>query len=209
MGSSRFCAQLQAAKDSVKSPERPGRTGLHAIAEEQEDEDEARVEELRKKELESQKARIVAQMAVPDPGSAPGSVIGGDDQEQENMPPARTRDAGRTIKERERQREKKHEATWLGRNASADRVAAACGTAAPPNSFDVAAQTLTEAFEAQAAGKLSRDSRDDVYLPDPKVFIASWVDYCNKYGMGYALTDGSVGVYFNDSTSIVLSADKQ
>jgi len=36
----------------------------------------------------------------------------------------------------------------------------------------------------------------------------SWVDYCNKYGMGYALTDGSVGVHFNDSTSLVLSPDK-
>jgi cell cycle serine/threonine-protein kinase CDC5/MSD2 len=27
--------------------------------------------------------------------------------------------------------------------------------------------------------------------------------------MGYALTDGSVGVHFNDSTTLVLAADKQ
>ena len=27
--------------------------------------------------------------------------------------------------------------------------------------------------------------------------------------MGYALTDGSVGVYFNDSTTMVLAPDKQ
>lgn len=46
-------------------------------------------------------------------------------------------------------------------------------------------------------------------LPDARVFIVSWVDYCNKYGMGYALTDGSVGVHFNDSTSMVLSPDKE
>lgn len=52
-------------------------------------------------------------------------------------------------------------------------------------------------------------SGDDVDLPEAKVFIVSWVDYCNKYGMGYALTDGSVGVHFNDSTSIVLSPDKE
>jgi len=45
-------------------------------------------------------------------------------------------------------------------------------------------------------------------LPDERVFIVSWVDYCNKYGMGYALTDGSVGVHFNDSTSLILAADK-
>lgn len=41
-----------------------------------------------------------------------------------------------------------------------------------------------------------------------KVFIVSWLDYCNKYGMGYALTDGTVGVYFNDSTSMVLAPNK-
>ena len=49
----------------------------------------------------------------------------------------------------------------------------------------------------------------DVDLQVPKVFIVSWVDYCNKYGMGYALTDGSVGVYFNDSTTMILAPDKQ
>lgn len=46
-------------------------------------------------------------------------------------------------------------------------------------------------------------------MAEERVFIASWVDYCNKYGMGYALTDGSVGVHFNDSTTLVLAADKQ
>jgi len=43
----------------------------------------------------------------------------------------------------------------------------------------------------------------------PKVFIVSWVDYCNKYGMGYALTDGSIGVHFNDGSSMVLSPSRQ
>ncbi|KIJ27578.1 hypothetical protein M422DRAFT_271247 [Sphaerobolus stellatus SS14] len=50
-------------------------------------------------------------------------------------------------------------------------------------------------------------SSDGLQLP--KVFIVSWVDYCNKYGMGYALTDGSVGVHFNDGTSMVLAPDKK
>ena len=77
--------------------------------------------------------------------------------------------------------------------------------------FDAAAHVLTVAFDAKLAGKLFRDPREDAHLPllDEKVFIVSWVDYCNKYGMGYALTDGSVGVHFNDSTSLVLSPDKQ
>ena len=79
------------------------------------------------------------------------------------------------------------------------------------NAFDAAAHVLGLAFDAKAAGKLFKDPRHDSHLPlhTERVFIVSWVDYCNKYGMGYALTDGSVGVHFNDSTSVVLSPDKQ
>jgi cell cycle serine/threonine-protein kinase CDC5/MSD2 len=77
------------------------------------------------------------------------------------------------------------------------------------NGFDAAAETLCAAFDALAQHQLFRDPSDDVNLPEERVFIASWVDYCNKYGMGYALTDGSVGVHFNDSTTLVLAADKQ
>lgn len=43
----------------------------------------------------------------------------------------------------------------------------------------------------------------------PKVFVVSWLDYCNKYGMGFAMADGSVCVHFNDSTSLVLSPGKK
>jgi len=84
-------------------------------------------------------------------------------------------------------------------------------TSEPPkvNGFDAAAETLSVAFDALGRRELFRDPSDDVDLPEERVFIASWVDYCNKYGMGYALTDGSVGVHFNDSTTLVLAADKQ
>lgn len=44
-------------------------------------------------------------------------------------------------------------------------------------------------------------------LVDPTVFITKWIDYTNKYGLSYQLRDGSVGVYFNDGTSIILASD--
>ncbi|KAF8630974.1 hypothetical protein AX15_002697 [Amanita polypyramis BW_CC] len=76
--------------------------------------------------------------------------------------------------------------------------------------FDAFGATLAHAFACKAQGKMFRDPQLDVInpLPNEKVFIVSWVDYCNKYGMGYALTDGTVGVYFNDSTTTVLSPGK-
>jgi serine/threonine protein kinase len=45
------------------------------------------------------------------------------------------------------------------------------------------------------------------HLSPPDVFITRWVDYSNKYGLSYQFRDGSIGVYFNDGTSIILSAD--
>jgi len=39
------------------------------------------------------------------------------------------------------------------------------------------------------------------------VWVSRWVDYSHKYGVGYMMCDGSVGVYFNDATKIVLGSD--
>ncbi|CAE7268709.1 CCRP1 [Symbiodinium pilosum] len=38
----------------------------------------------------------------------------------------------------------------------------------------------------------------------PDIWVTRWVDYASKYGVGYVLSDGSIGVHFNDSTKIVL-----
>ena len=36
-----------------------------------------------------------------------------------------------------------------------------------------------------------------------EVFVKKWVDYSSKYGLGYLLSNGCTGVFFNDSTKIV------
>ena len=38
-----------------------------------------------------------------------------------------------------------------------------------------------------------------------EVWVKKWVDYSSKYGLGYLLSNGSSGVFFNDSTKIVLN----
>lgn len=43
----------------------------------------------------------------------------------------------------------------------------------------------------------------------PRTFLISWLDHSERYGLGYALSDGTVGVYFRDATSMVLSASKK
>lgn len=39
------------------------------------------------------------------------------------------------------------------------------------------------------------------------IFVSKWIDYSNKYGFGYQLSDKSVGVLFNDSTRISRTND--
>eukprot|EP01032_Pedospumella_encystans_P018690 gene18690-21269_t len=45
----------------------------------------------------------------------------------------------------------------------------------------------------------------DVNALVAKVWVVRYVDYTSKYGLGFLFNTGSAGVYFNDSTKIVLS----
>ena len=37
-----------------------------------------------------------------------------------------------------------------------------------------------------------------------EIWVKKWVDYSSKYGLGYMFTNGAIGVFFNDSTKIIL-----
>ncbi len=41
------------------------------------------------------------------------------------------------------------------------------------------------------------------------IWVVRYVDYTSKYGLGFLLNTGSAGVYFNDSTKIILSPNGQ
>jgi polo-like kinase 1 len=41
-----------------------------------------------------------------------------------------------------------------------------------------------------------------------ELWVGKWVDYSNKYGLGYLLSNGSSGVYFNDSTKAILNSEQ-
>ncbi|KAF7331913.1 Serine/threonine-protein kinase [Mycena kentingensis (nom. inval.)] len=199
--------KLQAAS-GAKSPLRQSTTarrGLNDILEE-DNLDTKPVKDRRKikneTELESQKARIVVQMAPTE------------DKVEERTRPVES------IKSRHRAhvREQQENIAPLGASRRSKPapikelppapISKKAPSQHPPSPFVATLDTLTFAFAAQSQGRLFTPSIPDHLLVDERVFIVSWVDYCNKYGMGYALTDRSVGVHFNDSTTLVLSADK-
>ncbi|VDN18534.1 unnamed protein product [Gongylonema pulchrum] len=51
-------------------------------------------------------------------------------------------------------------------------------------------------------------SLDDLEDPaaTPVFWISKWVDYSDKYGLGYQLCDKSIGIIFNDNSKLVLDA---
>lgn len=40
-----------------------------------------------------------------------------------------------------------------------------------------------------------------------KCLVLNWVDYSNKYGIGYLLNNGYYGVFFNDSTKMLMKEE--
>jgi len=46
-------------------------------------------------------------------------------------------------------------------------------------------------------------------LVGPDIWVKKWVDYSSKYGLGYLLSNNSTGVFFNDSSKIVLDIKAQ
>ena len=42
-----------------------------------------------------------------------------------------------------------------------------------------------------------------------EIFVKKWVDYSSKYGLGYLLSNGSAGVFFNDCTKVIMNPGKE
>lgn len=43
----------------------------------------------------------------------------------------------------------------------------------------------------------------------PDVWVRKWVDYSSKYGLGYLLSNGACGVFFNDSTKVIMKPESE
>ena len=180
----------------------PSRRQMDRVGEEEEEE-ELRPEEetpyeagIREKTLVDQKARIVSQMTPrkkeyrdPPRQSADGGLV-----------PAKTVQSASTETRRPAETGKED--------------------AKMTSLFEIVGKTLDRAMDSPETLQIPRQSltpRNALTLTEctarkaepPKVFVVSWLDYCSKYGMGFAMTDGTVSVHFNDSSSLVLAPGKQ
>ena len=56
----------------------------------------------------------------------------------------------------------------------------------------------------RASTQLGAKPGQPVVPKEQEVWVKKWVDYSSKYGLGYYLSNEATGVFFNDSTKIVL-----
>ncbi|XP_071557610.1 serine/threonine-protein kinase polo [Temnothorax nylanderi] len=73
-------------------------------------------------------------------------------------------------------------------------------------------QTLKEQIAVVLKTKPAREtasSSDELTDPaaQPVIWISKWVDYSDKYGFGYQLSDDSVGVMYNDGTRLIMMSN--
>ncbi|CAN8004550.1 unnamed protein product [Ixodes hexagonus] len=63
-------------------------------------------------------------------------------------------------------------------------------------------QDLVTASPQERKFALDDDAEDPASVP--VFWVSKWVDYTDKYGLGYQLCDNSIGVLFNDNTRVIL-----
>eukprot|EP00026_Physarum_polycephalum_P003177 Phypoly_transcript_03187.p1 GENE.Phypoly_transcript_03187~~Phypoly_transcript_03187.p1 ORF type:complete len:717 (+),score=118.81 Phypoly_transcript_03187:138-2288(+) len=64
-------------------------------------------------------------------------------------------------------------------------------------------QNLVESFLVKGVV----DRAHQTTLQHPSIWVVKWVDYSNKYGLGYQLSNNIFGAYFNDATKLVVGGN--
>lgn len=75
------------------------------------------------------------------------------------------------------------------------------------SSLEIVRAALARHVAPRPAGMPEPQPQPVEGVPAAVVWVTKWVDYSNKYGLGYQLSNGSVGVLFNDNTRIIADAD--
>ncbi|MEE6513423.1 hypothetical protein FKM82_021053 [Ascaphus truei] len=66
--------------------------------------------------------------------------------------------------------------------------------------------TSVNAVKPSERANIQQEEAEDPAC-NPIFWVSKWVDYSDKYGLGYQLCDNSVGVLFNDSTRLIMYND--
>ncbi|CAH0557257.1 unnamed protein product [Brassicogethes aeneus] len=103
-----------------------------------------------------------------------------------------------------------HGDTGVSPHKMHDSIAAGLAAGAQPQAFD--ARDNFEQLRIMLLKVLkTKPARNQKFLDEmtdpqaqPMIWVSKWVDYSDKYGFGYQLSDEGVGVMFNDTTKLIM-----
>ena len=70
-------------------------------------------------------------------------------------------------------------------------------------------QGTNNEYEDKEKQNINNLPQGDPNLKGPDTWVQKWVDYSSKYGLGYLLSNGYSGVFFNDSSKIILNPENK
>ena len=80
------------------------------------------------------------------------------------------------------------------------------------NNKEIKNESTKELSESVEDGETNDKSNGDIpqfidstFLSKKEVWVVKWVDFSSKYGIGYILNNGLIGVYFNDNSKILFN----
>ena len=66
-------------------------------------------------------------------------------------------------------------------------------------------KSILQSSKKLVSNNTERPTKSTISTVTPvNIWVKKWIDYSSKYGLGYLLNNGTAGVYFNDSTKIIL-----
>lgn len=83
------------------------------------------------------------------------------------------------------------------------------GTLDPQSSSQKRLPTNIQAINQKNQTNTVTNTNIKVQKDQQEVYVKKWVDYSTKYGLGYLLSNGSSGVFFNDCTKLILDPTKE
>ena len=79
--------------------------------------------------------------------------------------------------------------------------------ACPPSSSQLKRLMRNRTIEQNGSTNMNvKTNIDNQTFDQNDVYVVKWVDYSCKYGLGYLLNNGCIGINFNDSTKIVVDS---
>jgi polo-like kinase 1 len=73
------------------------------------------------------------------------------------------------------------------------------------NTVETSNKNNNDLTSTKSEATTNLNSGGDPHLKGPDTWVKKWVDYSSKYGLGYLLSNGFSGVFFNDSSKIILN----